>query len=262
METRPNFNHIRFQLAYSTLISVAILFWLAFCVNSFTFAQAQPRIIAEGEYGLRAPGDGPRFNWSLIELPNGNLEVHVPNAGTDSKLKQVFSFTSKFKQVGYSLEVTTGGQHTGLSCNLAKELISCDFDFKGTKSNSKLHMEKPYFFMTESTDVFWSNTGAMAQVARNPGKATDVVFVGVADRADNVGEIEASETEHITYLGTERFESVFGPVNCHVYKNENMKFWMADSGVVLALAADGEDKRIELVKLKDESHRVLPSAKH
>ncbi len=217
-------------------------------------------LVAEGEYSFREKPVGDQVrritSWKLFQRGEAFL------------LKSSIYGEGR-KASPYSVELTKGLQFVRSSydhrerdfgtvlggCERQIEELVCSVEQNGSRRIATMKPLTGYVW-TIGVDPVWIYSAMLEQVPRVVGRRTEVALVDTDDDSE-VFKLKTAQTETIEYAGVEEVQLPFGRVRAHYFKSEKQAYWIADSGLLLAMQDLDGGERFELRRLSDPGHRLL-----
>lgn len=235
---------------------IFVVFMMA-CVFAMSHAQGRTAVIRWGveTASIADPDETLELRWIVHERSDGTLLVATKTGVKGLRMESVFA--PGFKPLSYRLETATPSLE-GIHCSFADDSLSCDGDSEGKHSHAQLAVGRPYVFETEnfSGDFLATIAGLLGQVERTPGKTTVVTCVGLSDSDEFALEIQ--ETEPVVYVGRDVIHLKSGMMNAHKYTSDHSTYWVADSGLLVAMQEHQDGIRVEIIEIKDPDHLLTP----
>ena len=183
-------------------------------------AAQQPKVVAQGTYGLAKGPDGkpmPMSSWVMSNDGNGGFLLEFgPFAWEGQTIDEQVQLTSDLKATKYHSAMANRLVKSVTNCDLQKAAISCNVDHDGEKQAARFTPKGAYVFVDDTPSAMMlAAVGMAAAVPRTVGQVTPVAVVHLEYGPET--EIKVDRVHQVSYVGRKDFEFGLGSVPAHEF---------------------------------------------
>lgn len=228
-------------------VCLALLFFAGFAVG-----QSKPATVFEGIFGGRtSSGKEPALKWTIIRNGDRSLTIRVSDVNAPEHAVRAsieYHVSSSWKLLDYMLKAKSDDPINTFSLQFSCAFQGTPSCAGGSGKSSQLWSVPPVdgpalIAGPEEVgggEITWGTAIALHSAKRIPGAVIYVPVISVKEDADRP-KLAIMEIDKFTYIGKQMLALPFGKVEADVFDSGDSRFWMAPSGLPLAMS-DGPQK--------------------